>query len=309
MVNCDIYKRELSPTSKLISSRSYLSIIGMVFEKKFEDIIYLSNNISSFIYFNSKDQYSCKPLYEIYFGLQYQIKNTSNSLVHILKNEKHINKLAFTISPSEVNNGYGKVYFGDFPAHLSNKYPYSKSIPVQDKANKWESEKSTIRVGNMEYNEKLHLFFNPLNNYTLFPSRFLEFIQKNYLSLTTCTENTTCPCDEIKKLPLIMVYVNETTFPIAPNYLFSEKEGQCQVTFRKNFQWDEISLGSFALRNVVTHYDYESHSITLFFDKKYDNIVSPLISLFTIGAAGMFLNIIAVLFYLKKKDRALPITQ
>ena len=31
MVNCDIYKRELSPTSKLISSRAYLSFIGMVF--------------------------------------------------------------------------------------------------------------------------------------------------------------------------------------------------------------------------------------------------------------------------------------
>ena len=219
------------------------------------------------------------------FCFSFKQENPHFSMLHLLYENKQIDKLQYSISPYR-----GELYLGEVPEMAKEKIKYQSKCKIKNE--RWGCTLQGVYItNNLTYfydnKEGSALFqFHEINIYCpkSFLSFFIQTVNENLSSTGQCiiegNDNETYISCQITSFPLIKSLVFEIdnfTFFIPIDKLFSCSEYGCFSVFHYSNRFDYLGdntwvLGSFFLLNYLTIYDYEDESVS--FLSQYLDITS-----------------------------------
>ena len=235
------------------------------------------------IYVDDIEQIYCDNFFNIQtiYGT-YQVDKEEFSLVHILKKQKLINKLIYSIFP---NNPYeGNFYFGT-PPTVPNKYYEGKCNIIH---NKWACFILSGKINdNFIYNTSLNAnitLFQLKEKFVYVPKGFLEFIVRSLNTFNV--RNKRCEVTSNARKEYYYIYCDdpilignhtisfligeyEFTFPLSTYFSISSNSAMSNIMYHKrkclemtnNTKQECWIFGSDFILKYVSTFDYENNVI------------------------------------------------
>ena len=212
------------------------------------------------------------------FPLAHTYTNTSLSIIHLLKHNKHISKLSFALY-CHYKAHKGKLYLGGLPTTILHAFPYSASVPVGNNINYWGTTLTSVIVNdNNIYTVNNNVRFSYTERHIRVPMEFIEWMKlhvfNRYIADGKCRYNNWYPekrftCDEL---------VND--FPnITFNFQGIEIVFHKEILFKKQYEQsyefeiygndklttqNEWILGNGFLTYKLLEFNYETNHITFY---------------------------------------------
>lgn len=273
---------ESEPIFKEVSS-SFITIDNQIFTTALYSVLtYLSDNFIPIEDFHI--HYAPNPAIQKYDSLTFSHKpNESLSLVHLLYQQKKIDKLQFGMYINRV--GYyreGKLMFGGITNDITSKYPYSASCKAISDKESWgcslDVVKFTLNKVSYTYINTYPLSFQTNENRILVPDNFIEYLLnslfKDYIDKKICVyagyginKRFKCRCDNklTNTFPNITFRFNNNYFTLGYRELFQQYMNGCSFIIEGNDNGKNAwILGTGFLSNYVELFDYETDTITFF---------------------------------------------
>ena len=193
--------------------------------EKFSDTLTISfrYNISNFMFYLIEKSNNITDIGAI--GLAYKFRDTKCSLIHQLKEQHFIDKLAFGFSPELTEEDEGEIYLGGIPEPIKNQKEYA-SLSVKDNDKYWACNLQYVYFNNTIQNGIIindFTYFQSNSQYIQVPNAFFQILLKvifvNYLENNVCIlveknnkKQLICNCSELKDFPNISFVIDGIVF-------------------------------------------------------------------------------------------------
>lgn len=214
-------------------------------------------------------------------SLRYYYEDHRMSIVSQMKKSGLIDKEIFTFIPSN-KNGEGDLHFGVVPSEkINNLTKIEFTIPP--KTYEWEIPLTGIWIGDSMYVNFETAYFNTINSEILVPRQFMNFLKKHYIDKLVnnkiCYQGQDdyymCECDKIDIEPKFYFSFERKKVFIKKKIIFSNHRPICSLRIRENHYSQYWEIGTSFLQEIITSFNYENSTITMYIDslKFNDDIV------------------------------------
>lgn len=213
-------------------------------------------------------------------SLRYYYEDDRMSIVSQLKKAGLIKKEIFTFVPSK-NEG-GDLHFGVIPPEKIKNLTKIEFI-IPPKTYEWEIPLTGVWIGDSMYVNFEPAYFNTINRDILAPRKFMSFLKKHYIDKLVnnkiCYQGQDgyyqCEYDKIDIDPKIYFSFERKKIFLNKNIIFSKNRPMCSLIIRENLYNQYWEIGTSFLQEIVTSFNYENRTITMYIDelKFNDDIV------------------------------------
>lgn len=273
-----------------------------------------------------------------YLGLGYNT-NITNSLIHILYNEKLIDSLEFSIFPNDTctdnNTGSlneeGLLVLGKVTNDLLMNFPYLLSIPIVNN-NSWMIRVNKINIGLYEYNvpsTQQDVIFNPNEKFIYVPKTFMDYLTSNIFNKLiidgTCGESDidpayiiysyTCNCKILDTFPnMYFIFSNNKQLFINSKHLFSIISNKCYFNMIHNpslQNQNTFIFGNSITKHYILTFNYNSNTISIYSKHNSQHITSHQFNIVrcitVLNISMLLINLILLLLCLYKDAKHLSL--
>lgn len=205
-------------------------------------------------------------------GLSWSFTNYSLSLIHKMKEQGIINKLAFGFSSIDNNR---MIYFGETKEKTSN-YKFKAEIPIDTSHSSWGNQLDYIIINNIRYNINQYSAFQTSHEPIFVPKKFFDMIKEKYF--TNLFKNGICVLANKRDVKRIECF--RENFDMEINFVFGLKgiiftfnsqnifdTFSDTVTFliQTNDRYkDQWILGNLFFNKYFSVFDYEDKSVSFY---------------------------------------------
>lgn len=220
-------------------------------------------------------------------GLSYQFINSNYSIIHQLKAQGFINQLSFALVA--INKQWGSLYYGGIPLNMNINKTVSY-CNVKGRNGLWDCNISKILIKGHRYSNKesaYATFDSHLRNIEA-PIEFEKFLITNYFKKAQVNHQTnydkrspnekqfSCSLFDIDKLPNITFVIDNYSYSLNSEMLFSCSSKECTFTITINTERKNWLFGLVFLRKFDLLFNYEDSKI-YFYSDKTDNMINEYI--------------------------------
>ena len=283
-----------SKSAKIINESLNISFYNI--EKNID--VELREDIISFPYFNGELNYSfyyMKKKKDFVFtsiSLSHKFRDVKFSLIDQLFNNKYIDKKRFGLY--HIGKSSGEIFFGNYEKYLNHSnQSFLYTINVNQDDIRWSFKLNMICFKN---NTNMNLSINYLNSYYAYfnsaylkifvPKDFFNFLIEKFFKVKfeeeSCYINDNYNhrykqiiCKKMSDIPFenLTIVIDGIAFDLGLNDLY-ENWGFLTYFLLEfdTFNPNSWCLGTTFLLKYTTIFDYDSHTITFYSDKKLDMI-------------------------------------
>lgn len=219
------------------------------------------------------------------FGLGYKNIEPEFSVLYHLYQKGLIDKLAFGIGMSKINEFGVDLYLGGFPKSLIKGTNYI-SLKVDDRFGKWGIELREIFFGNEtkdKFVNTFHAYLASDEDRVFAPSEFMHYINRNifkeYYINRSCTfyedrgsHYINCKCNTIHNFPPLKLVIGEYIINLSWEHSFIDLHRQniCLFLIQTNFEnTEEWKFGLFFYNKYFTEFDVDNKKIILYSNTEF----------------------------------------
>ena len=306
-----VYKKDKSSTSLLKQSKEslYVELVKEEGSLIADTIGESSFNLTNFnFYIIPTAGKHFLPQNELGFGVSF--KEDNYSIIHMLKNQSKISKLAYTIAPGE-DDFNGKLWLGEFPQSEVAKYDFHTTCKVNSSHPIWGCTMKTVFYGdisyvfgNTKYDNTHKMYFQASQRHILAPDDFMKFLSKNVFSkfygtgqcgyMEGINDYFECYPEVIDKLSKVFNFImGDSVLVLKREELFSCLVGKCKFLIMGNRTPDTWVFGMDFMKHFTMTFDYENKDIT-FHSKEYNIKVQNLENSFRYVSLAKKLVVVAL---------------
>lgn len=235
------------------------------------------NIIDPFYYFVLNQDITVKGNHFVGFGYTVN-NNTKYSLVHMLYEQKLIDKLSFSLTVKDPTEGYlGKLVIGDFPEelHLGKD---SGRVKINPESVNWEFSVTSVGTNLGNFQKKYPAFFDFNIAGTYVPKEFYIFLKnvflKSYFDRQLCQEvkvesTSFFYCDLTVQLnyKILKLEIGDGTINVPINFFFNCDNKDCSSLFKYNPKYENNWVfGDDALMLFDISFDFKEQQVILYSD-------------------------------------------
>lgn len=241
--------------------------------------IYLSENLEKSIH---NFHYLPSKFLNNSITFNYRFKDYPFSLIHLLNEEKYIDRLRYTFDP--LSYIHGNIFFG---THPEKHFPENMSCSVQRSSKNWECKMVKVYFSdntNANYNFEKFASFQINKRKSIVPCEFLDFVKENPLRkyferkecsfeernnkrFIVCSQRSLLEKEEVKRQ---IINLERISFSVKLTSQFICQSDKCYYNYKcftnKKAKW---VFGNSFLESFIVTYDYEESKIfftSAFFD-------------------------------------------
>lgn len=244
---------------------------------KYNDSIVVENAIvlSSFLFYFAEKEPFC-------LGFAHKFENPNFSILHLLKQNNYINKIALTLGPVYDEAEEGTLYFGEVPDVLVNKR-FNSSCKINLNSKFWECYIQYAYINNSSWHgytiNKFSIFETKFQKIYV-PLKFFKWLEKNAfhdaIKKNACQtiesggqKSIECSCKEIGLVQPISFVIDDYIFKFSGFGLFDNIfYHKCTSFFVAKLDSqeneDEFIIGSGFIKKFHTTFDYDEGRIVFY---------------------------------------------
>lgn len=232
-------------------------------------------------------------------------KNTTFSVVHQLKDKGMINKLIFSLVPTDYY--HGKLVLGEIPKDIIKFSTYRTSCAVDKTYLDWGCQIRTVMVNGATYINPVehYAFFQTATTFIYAPDAFMNFLREkvfdSYIKRKVCsynnkTKNYICNLDEEKqKFPNITIKIGESYFSLSEHELFDSIYGNKTFIIQQNKEQKMYwVLGATFYKMNIISFDYEDHIVSFYGNSSFHTLPFSYIIEEKSNSRQVLINILSV---------------
>ena len=214
-------------------------------------------------------------------GLGYKIEKAEDSFIGLLSNKvNHYRSFGFT----SIEFNEGTFFEGGINEYIKEQYKIPLECEVNRHYSYWGCDINHLKIGDIDYNTEYYAMFQTNQSQISAPEDFLNKLDKSFfnsliqnnscsVSIISGKKYYSCQCNEINKIPDIIIYFNDKGIKLTPKNLFEQYDMNCRFIINgQEGNNKHFVLGTYLLMDYVSYFDHEKHTISLFSKNEFEKL-------------------------------------
>lgn len=221
-------------------------------------------------------------VFEAFGAFAFRLEDEKYSITHMLYESGEIEQRSFSLDFT--NQTRNEIYFGGVPKE--KQMNYKAKLKVKDFNEKWNFNIEYViysNKSNVFYRNNFHAYFTTNKRYVKCPQFFYDLMKENYLRQAfkddLCETNRyddtiTCRYAVINLLGNITFVIDNIKIEKNVKDLFNFHNNIYEFIIHKNREHNDWEIGIDFFKTYITTFDYDSKSIILNSNTKFDLFIS-----------------------------------